>query len=285
MAKLYGWGASLVIMGALFKINHYQGANLMLIIGLTTEAIIFFFSAFEPPHVEPDWSVVYPELAGMYHSDEEVSELKKGDVVQQLDDMLEEAKIGPELIESLAEGFRNLSDNTAKMSQMSDAAAASEEYVGQLSGAAAAAGELTESYRKTSEALSQDLGVSEEYLNNVKMASESISNLTDVYNQTSESIKVDSNVYNEQLQKVSNNLSALNAVYELQLQSSNEQLEFSNKMQDGIGQFLGNLNESIENTNLYKEQLDALTKNFEALNRVYGNMLNAMNVNIGGGAQ
>jgi len=64
MAKLYGWGASVVILGALFKINHYPYANEMLVVGLGTEAIIFFFSAFEPPYVEPDWSLVYPELGG-----------------------------------------------------------------------------------------------------------------------------------------------------------------------------------------------------------------------------
>ena len=67
MAKVYGWGASVVILGALFKINHYPGADIMLIVGLGTESLIFFFSAFEPPYVEPDWSLVYPELAGMYH--------------------------------------------------------------------------------------------------------------------------------------------------------------------------------------------------------------------------
>ena len=60
-----------VMVGALFKIQHYPGAGIMLCVGLSTEAIIFFFSAFEPPHVEPDWSLVYPELAGMYHDDEE----------------------------------------------------------------------------------------------------------------------------------------------------------------------------------------------------------------------
>jgi len=70
MAKLYGLGASVVILGALFKINHYPGADIMLVIGLSTEAIIFFFSAFEPPYVEPDWSPVYPELAGLYHEGE-----------------------------------------------------------------------------------------------------------------------------------------------------------------------------------------------------------------------
>jgi gliding motility-associated protein GldL len=65
MAKLYGLGASVVIIGALFKINHYMGADYMLIVGLGTESCIFFFSAFEPPHVDPDWSLVYPQLAGL----------------------------------------------------------------------------------------------------------------------------------------------------------------------------------------------------------------------------
>ena len=62
MPKVYGIGAAVVIIGALFKILHYEGADQMLLIGLTTEAIIFFLSAFEPPHQEPDWSKVYPEL-------------------------------------------------------------------------------------------------------------------------------------------------------------------------------------------------------------------------------
>ena len=65
MAKLYGWGASVVILGALFKILHWPGADLMLILGLGTESIIFFFSAFEPVKEEYDWSLVYPELAAM----------------------------------------------------------------------------------------------------------------------------------------------------------------------------------------------------------------------------
>ena len=65
MPKLYGWGASIVILGALFKIEHYPGASIMLATGLGMEAIIFFFSAFEKQHEEPDWSLVYPELAYM----------------------------------------------------------------------------------------------------------------------------------------------------------------------------------------------------------------------------
>ncbi|MEG1763221.1 MAG: gliding motility protein GldL, partial [Bacteroidales bacterium] len=65
MSKLYGLGASIVILGALFKIQHFPGAAIMLVGGMSIEAIIFFFSAFEPLHEEYDWSLVYPELAGM----------------------------------------------------------------------------------------------------------------------------------------------------------------------------------------------------------------------------
>jgi len=69
MKYLYGWGASVVILGALFKILHLKGAGTMLFLGMGTESIIFFFSAFEPIHEEVDWTLVYPELTGM--SDEE----------------------------------------------------------------------------------------------------------------------------------------------------------------------------------------------------------------------
>jgi len=75
MAKLYGWGASLVILGALFKINHWKGATFFLAVGMITEAIIFFFSAFEPLHEELDWTLVYPELAGMTEQDD-IAEMK-----------------------------------------------------------------------------------------------------------------------------------------------------------------------------------------------------------------
>ena len=96
MAYLYGWGASIVILGALFKIQHYPGAGLMLIIGLGTEAVIFFFSAFEPLHEELDWGLVYPELAHMEEGEEEFdddSTALSGTITEQLDRMLEDAKI------------------------------------------------------------------------------------------------------------------------------------------------------------------------------------------------
>ncbi len=103
MAKLYGWGAAVVIIGALFKINHYTGADIMLIIGLGTESLIFFFSAFEPPHVEPDWSLVYPQLAGIYHNDEidaTSAFTTKDTVTQELDKMLEKQRLVRNLLKA-----------------------------------------------------------------------------------------------------------------------------------------------------------------------------------------
>ncbi len=65
MKFVYGWGASVVLLGALFKIMHWPGASYMLVAGMGTEVLIFFLSAFEPLHEEVDWTLVYPELAGM----------------------------------------------------------------------------------------------------------------------------------------------------------------------------------------------------------------------------
>src|SRR5688572_13744509 len=127
MGYLYGWGASIVIIGAMFKIQHWPGAGPMLVAGLSIEAIIFFFSAFEPVHEETDWSLVYPELAGL-HDDDDKKKKKSGSVTQELDKMLEEAKIGPELLESLGTGLKSLGDKTAKLADITDASVASNEF-------------------------------------------------------------------------------------------------------------------------------------------------------------
>ena len=101
MNMAYGLGAAVVIIGALFKLMHWPGASEMLIVGLGTEAFIFFLSAFEPVHKELDWSLVYPELAG---GDPKKKEAKKessdaqGMLSQKLDNLLKEAKIDGELM-------------------------------------------------------------------------------------------------------------------------------------------------------------------------------------------
>ena len=108
MGLIYGWGGAIVIIGALFKIMHWPGSSFFLIAGLGIEAAIFGISAFEPPHMDLDWTLAYPELAGM-DEDGHGNQINKGSATEQLDTMLDDAKIGPELIESLGEGLRSLS--------------------------------------------------------------------------------------------------------------------------------------------------------------------------------
>ena len=120
MAKLYGIGAAVVIMGALFKIMHWPLASEMLILGMGTEVIIFFFSAFEPMHEEVDWTLVYPELAGIT-DDDEFAPIARGESTGsgggfgRLDEMLESAEITPDLFAKLGKGLKNLNQTTQNL--------------------------------------------------------------------------------------------------------------------------------------------------------------------------
>ena len=131
MAKLYGIGAAVVILGALFKIMHWEGANYMLVVGLGTEAVIFLFSAFEKPATEYDWSLVYPELAtGDGNGERSLS------VTEQLDTALQDGGIDSALIQRLGDGMRSLSETAGSLSGAVDAAGATAAYSEQLNSAA-----------------------------------------------------------------------------------------------------------------------------------------------------
>lgn len=260
MAKLYGFGAAVVIIGAMFKIMHWPFAGAMLVVGLSTEALIFIFSAFEPIHEDPNWELVYPELA-LGHSEELDHEalaenarnkMKGGSgtgISGELDKMLEEAKIDSKLIERLGDGMRALGDNAAQLKGVTSAAAATDSYVSSLQAASEKVATLSESYDR---------------------ASSSIAGIT--------SSQKEGESFGEQMQKVSKNLSALNNVYELQLRGSSAHLEATEKFQGQVTKMMADLSASAEDTRLYKENMATLSKNLTDLNTVYGNMLKAMTV-------
>jgi len=244
MGLLYGLGAAVVIVGALFKIMHWPGAGPMLVVGLSTEALIFAVSAFEPQHLPLDWTLVYPELAGM---DDEDGHGKRGNAVEQLDTMLEEAKIGPELIESLGQGLRSLSTNANKLSEISDASVATAEYTSSLQNASSKVTTLAGSYEEASQVLT-----------GLTSAAESGAATGD------------------NLKRMASTLEALNASYESQLNGSQQQAETMKAMYAGITALMTNLSDSVEDTKRYKENIAELSTNLSALNNVYGNMLTAM---------
>jgi gliding motility-associated protein GldL len=260
MAKLYGFGAAIVIIGAMFKIMHWPGAGPMLVIGLTTEAIIFIFSAFEPIHEDPNWELVYPELALGHDEDFDPESLpahgrggKGGNgITDELDKMLEEAKIDSALLERLGEGMKALGDNAMQLKGVTSAAAATDSYVSSLQAASDKVATLSDSYERASAAISGMTSATEE-----------------------------GQSFGEQMQKVSKNLSALNNVYELQLKGSSAHLEATEKFQGQVTDMMKNLSDSVEDTRLYKENMSMLSKNLTDLNAVYGNMLKAMTITKG----
>jgi len=247
MSKLYGIGASVVIIGAMFKIQHWPFASVLLVVGLSTEAVIFFFSAFEPLHEEPDWSLVYPELAtpedGEHgHGSSKKPAVNKG-VSQQLDALLSEAKIDGDLIASLGDGMRTFSTNARQMADSTDAAMASSNYATSLQDASVKVSKLAATYEAASEQLTGLVAHSEQG------ASAGV-----------------------HLQKMSQNLAALNGMYELQL----SELEKTRVMFGDMGALVKNLADSVEDTKLYKENISELAHNLKSLNTIYANMLNAM---------
>ncbi|MBT3209447.1 MAG: gliding motility protein GldL [Bacteroidetes bacterium] len=264
MAKLYGWGAAVVILGALFKINHYPYASEMLLVGLGTEALIFFFSAFEPLHVEYDWSLVYPELAGMGFDEEFESERGMKGSGSLADAILEKADIGQDVFEKLGEGLRNLSETASMMSDVSDASVATKEYVTNVTSASESMSTLSESSIQTAEIVTK--------------SGESYQQLADKISTDFSTVTSSGEMYGQQIEKMNKSLSSLNSVYELQLKGSDEHMKISQQVYSGLGKMMTNLNDSVENTQKYKEEISKLGEKLESLNTVYGNMLSAMNI-------
>ena len=272
MKYVYGYGGAIVIIGAMFKIQHWPGATIMLIGGLGIEAVIFMLSAHEPLHEELDWTLAYPELA-LGHSDDDDSSAslpEKSDesVVEQLDNMLAKAKIEPELIESLGSGMRNLSENAGKLGDISSASDATNEYVENLKSASEKVDALGGAYEQASSQISEKANSLGEAYSKAASSIEEFTNMSGG----------DSN-FGEQLDKVSSNLTQLNNLYEMQLEGVSSLSKASEDMSTGITSIVNNLQSSVEDTQKYKETMSDLTSNLAALNSVYGNMLSAMNVN------
>ena len=147
MGYIYGWGAAVVLIGALFKLTHWlpgQAANIMLAVGLTVEALIFILSSFEAPHMEPDWSLVYPELAedGERPATERKARNTNATASTQLDEMFAKANINEQVLERLGAGINKLSENAAQMAEISNAVAATSDYAKAMKKAAEAVGTL-----------------------------------------------------------------------------------------------------------------------------------------------
>lgn len=252
---IIGLGASVVLMGALFKLQHWQGAGTMLIIGMCTEAFIFAMLGILPPHKDYYWEKIYPEL-DIAPEEEELEHAKAVGgagggmgITQQLDKMLEDSNVDTELIKRLGDNLAKLGDNINKLSDVTDAANSTNEYSAKAKEAAVALSEMRNAYTQATEAAALLASGADE-----------------------------TKKYHEQVQMVSKNLAQLNAIYELELQDTNSHLKTMNKFYGTLSQAMDNLNESVEDTKKYRDNMSGLAKNLSSLNQIYGNMLTAMSM-------
>lgn len=183
MNMVYGLGAAVVILGALFKIMHWPGGNAMLIAGLITEALVFTISAFEPVDDELDWSLVYPELAGGQPSNKEikVKEEQKdtdGMLSRKLDDMLREAKIDAQLMASLGDSIRNFEGAAKSISPTVDAISSQKKYSEEISLAATQMESLNNLYKVQLESTSRQAEINEAVAENAGKLKEQMASLT-----------------------------------------------------------------------------------------------------------
>lgn len=263
LAMAYGIGAAVVILGALFKIMHWPGANEMLIAGMGTEVLIFLISAFEPTYEEYQWERVYPHLM-----DESSIEVYKGEgesgsggfggggsfngasgghSLMALDNALSKGSFDNEMLNRLGENLEKLSNNIGSMNSVADVANATEGY--------------SEAARSASQSLVSLQSVFEKSAENAKSLAISTAGTQE---------------YQEQIQLVTKNLSQLNSIYQIELQDANNHIR-------NLNRFVGNLSEAMESLestkndalNL-KENMNALSKSLSSLNNIYGGMLTAM---------
>jgi gliding motility-associated protein GldL len=256
MKYLYGLGAAVVILGALFKIMHWPFASEMLIAGMGTEVVVFFVSAFEPLHEELDWSKVYPQLAEGNEKEFEDTFIQdpglSGEQAAALAAKgLKDIELTPDLFESLSGSLEGLKDNVSKLSRIEDATVATNEYSNSVRSATQKMDQLNAGYTTTVDAmtsLSSSVGGAAEQ----------------------------AHAYHVEVQRVTKNLSSLNAVYEMELNDAQQHIQTINKFYESLGSAMSNMMDASKDAQTYRNEVATLTKNLKDLNTIYGGMLSAM---------
>ena len=199
MNMVYGLGAAVVIIGALFKIMHWPYGNLMLIVGLVTEAVVFAISAFEPVDDELDWALVYPELAGSGSSNKnKVAPVDaETQLSKKLDEMLKEAKIDSELMSSLGTSIRSFEGAAKGIAPTADAMSSTKKYSEEMALAAAQMESLNSLYKVQVESSSRQAEINEQVTQNAGKLK-------------------------DQMESLATNLSSLNGVYGGMLSAMNK---------------------------------------------------------------
>lgn len=227
------WGATIVIIGLMFKLQHWEWGDWLIVVGLGTEAILFLLLGFQAIGTE------------------EVEELPRVQATGEsaaLDGMLRNADINQESINSLGRGLQSFSTTVNAISKVADSSVATDEFLQNMKSASQSFHKFNNAFEKAANEL-DSIGTS----------------------------KIDTATYNDQIQALGSKLASLNALYEKELLESSTAFKSMTDHYANIAKTLASLNDSSEETQLFKEQVNQLNKNLATLNTVYGNMLSAMN--------
>jgi gliding motility-associated protein GldL len=306
LGYVYGWGASVVMIGALFKLQHWQHSGFFLTVGLLTEAVIFFVSAFEPPLEMPEWSRVYPQLREDFELNEDLEQIAVGGK-SKFEELFAGSDLTPELLGNVSKGLTELSNTARGISDISSATIATDLYVKNMSSASESMSTLAQvntkahesihgfvnqvvtGYSATAQQLSETGKHIIEKMNHsgeefTAKLTESGNLLSSSYKKASDVLSTELNGFNEKtrqysdnIEKLNKNIHSLNDTYESQLKGTSDQFKVSQKFSNDMTAMNDMLASSIDELKKYKSNAEQLNKNLEALNTIYGNMLGAMN--------
>jgi gliding motility-associated protein GldL len=260
LPALYSLGAAVVIFGAWAKILHKDFADIMLTVGLLTEAAIFLTFAFQSYFQETneyEWERVYPELDSNYKGTGRAVNEAKG-LGNQLDSALSNSGLNSDVFNSLKTGISNLSDTASKMADLGNASLATKSYTESLQSASGLLNEYNTSIKSTTGTISE--------LNKAYQAS--VSEITQNSGEAKE--------YRNQVSEFNKKMGALNAAYDVELQETNKHLKSLNGLYSNINSAIENLSEAGKDSITFKNEMNKLNANVSSLNSVYGSMLSAM---------
>ena len=234
-------GAAIVIFGAWQKITHQPLADFFLTAGLITEAVIFVVYAFLPPpgNEMAALAAALPKMG--------VGGNSGNPAVEKLDKMMQDADITPANLSKLSEGFKKLGTSVNNIAEVSDVVKSTNEYSAKTKEATAALTSMATAYNGATATIGQ-------------------------FNAAADSTKN----FHEQVQVLTKNLGSLNAIYELELQDTNNHLKAMNNFYGNLVTASNTMQGSVEDAKKAQEQIAKLAGNLTSLNTVYGNMLSAM---------
>lgn len=255
----YSIGAAIVIWGALFKILHLPGGNMLLSIGMGTEVLMFVLTAFDRPPREYHWEEVFPVLSSKNPDDRPEFNGGTGEIggVRIVGNAPMEATIAG-TVPANAVGQRPAATEVI----LPDDATPSERYAAQMT----ALSEQMDQLRKTTESLNH---VSEVLLESYRAITEN-----------SENITRSSSGYVEEMQSLNRNIAGLNTIYEIQLKSVSSQLDSIDRVNKGIKDIRDMYEKSSAMSERYCEETEKMARYMQQLNQVYEKMLHAMTINM-----